>query len=184
MGIESFLIASSVLAVVGQRLVRRICPSCKTPLHAHRRGAGVLRGERRPAGEGVFYHGTGCNFCGGTGYQGANRRLRAPPDDAGDQAAHRGMGDPGGAAQPGQEAGHAHAAPRGHQPRGAGHHVRITRSYGACTRYERSQRQGDSQSSGTTRSTTTGSRSPASRRPRRPAPRTWRCSSAASSRSR
>ena len=31
MGIESFLIASSVLAVVGQRLVRRICPSCKTP---------------------------------------------------------------------------------------------------------------------------------------------------------
>ena len=31
MGIESFLIASSVIAIVGQRLVRRICPSCKTP---------------------------------------------------------------------------------------------------------------------------------------------------------
>ena len=31
MGIESFLVASSVLAVVGQRLVRRICPSCKAP---------------------------------------------------------------------------------------------------------------------------------------------------------
>src|SRR6202011_3730080 len=31
MGIESFLIASSVLAVVGQRLVRRICPACKIP---------------------------------------------------------------------------------------------------------------------------------------------------------
>ena len=31
MGIESFLIASSMLGVVGQRLVRRICPSCKVP---------------------------------------------------------------------------------------------------------------------------------------------------------
>ena len=31
MGIESFLVASSVLAIVGQRLLRRICPSCKTP---------------------------------------------------------------------------------------------------------------------------------------------------------
>ena len=31
MGIESFLIASSVIAIVGQRLVRRICPSCKSP---------------------------------------------------------------------------------------------------------------------------------------------------------
>ena len=34
MGIESFLIASSVIAIVGQRLVRRICPSCKTVIHA------------------------------------------------------------------------------------------------------------------------------------------------------
>ena len=37
MGIESFLIASSVIAIVGQRLVRRVCPSCKTRLHADRR---------------------------------------------------------------------------------------------------------------------------------------------------
>ena len=68
MGIESFLIASSVLAVVGQRLLRRICPSCKTPLHPDRGGAGVLRGQRWTA-EGVFYHGTGCNFCSDTGYK-------------------------------------------------------------------------------------------------------------------
>src|SRR5213075_355536 len=31
MGIESFLIASSVIAIVGQRLLRRICPSCRIP---------------------------------------------------------------------------------------------------------------------------------------------------------
>ena len=52
MGIESFLIASSVLAVVGQRLVRRICPSCKTAYTLDRRGAALLRGERRPSREG------------------------------------------------------------------------------------------------------------------------------------
>ena len=69
MGIESFLIASSVLAVVAQRLVRRICPSCKV--------AYTLTNEERmfyeesggdPTKE-VFYHGTGCNFCGGTGFK-------------------------------------------------------------------------------------------------------------------
>ena len=37
MGIESFLIASSVLAIVGQRLVRRVCPSCKTRYTRRRR---------------------------------------------------------------------------------------------------------------------------------------------------
>jgi type IV pilus assembly protein PilB len=68
MGIESFLIASSVIAIVGQRLVRRICPSCKiryTPtqeeLTFYEESGGPLKQE--------FYHGTGCNFCGNTGYQ-------------------------------------------------------------------------------------------------------------------
>lgn len=69
MGIESFLIASSVLAVVAQRLVRRICPSCKTTYsltneerHFYEESGGSPEKE-------VFYHGTGCNFCGGTGYK-------------------------------------------------------------------------------------------------------------------
>jgi type IV pilus assembly protein PilB len=68
MGIESFLIASSVLAIVGQRLVRRICPSCKvryTPtdeeLSFYEETGGPPKLD--------FYHGTGCNFCGNTGYQ-------------------------------------------------------------------------------------------------------------------
>jgi len=68
MGIESFLIASSVIAIVGQRLVRRICPSCKTSY--------TPTGEERTFYEESggpekhdFYHGTGCNFCGNTGYQ-------------------------------------------------------------------------------------------------------------------
>ncbi len=68
MGIESFLIASSVLGVVGQRLLRRICPSCKasytpTPeeLDFYHDGGGNLSSG--------FFQGTGCNFCSHTGYK-------------------------------------------------------------------------------------------------------------------
>lgn len=69
MGIESFLIASSVVGIVGQRLVRRICPTCKV---AH-----TLTAEERSFYEESggpekteFVRGAGCNFCSGTGYQG------------------------------------------------------------------------------------------------------------------
>ena len=68
MGIESFLIGSSVIAIVGQRLVRRICASCKTrytPTLEERTYYDEYGGE--PKAE--FWHGTGCNFCGNTGYQ-------------------------------------------------------------------------------------------------------------------
>src|ERR1700676_4904899 len=68
MGIESFLIASSVLAVVGQRLVRRICPSCMTrytPTDEER----AFYEESGGPDKRVFYRGEGCNFCTGTGYQ-------------------------------------------------------------------------------------------------------------------
>jgi type IV pilus assembly protein PilB len=67
MGIESFLISSSVVAVVGQRLVRRICRSCKTrytptmeELAFYEEHGGEPKSE--------FWQGIGCNYCGGTGY--------------------------------------------------------------------------------------------------------------------
>ena len=69
MGIESFLIASSVLAIVGQRLVRRDLPVLQDPLHADAGGDGLLRGERRAAQDRTSTTGPGCNFCGSTGYQ-------------------------------------------------------------------------------------------------------------------
>ena len=53
MGIESFLVASSVIGIVGQRLVRRICPSCKVAYTPDRRRARLLRGERRTREDGV-----------------------------------------------------------------------------------------------------------------------------------
>jgi type IV pilus assembly protein PilB len=69
MGIESFLIASSVLAVVAQRLLRRICPSCKTSYELTPEERVFYEESGGPTDKQVFYHGTGCNFCGGTGFK-------------------------------------------------------------------------------------------------------------------
>jgi len=72
MGVEGFLVASAVHAIVAQRLVRRICDKCMT---AHALDAGQLAwlqavvGEER-AVEMTFQHGTGCPACGHTGYHG------------------------------------------------------------------------------------------------------------------
>ncbi|MCW2756610.1 MAG: pilus assembly protein PilB [Nocardioidaceae bacterium] len=68
MGIESFLIASSVTAVVSQRLVRRNCTSCLEPYRPSPDEIAFLRtfGGRPPAGG--FLRGVGCNICSHTGY--------------------------------------------------------------------------------------------------------------------
>ena len=68
MGIESFLIASSVLAVVGQRLLRRICPSCKAPYQPSDEELVFYEESGGPA-KTEFFQGTGCNFCTHTGYK-------------------------------------------------------------------------------------------------------------------
>ena len=69
MGIESFLVASSIIGIVGQRLVRRVCPSCKVPytLNAEERS---FYDESGGPEKTEFVRGEGCNFCSGTGYQG------------------------------------------------------------------------------------------------------------------
>ncbi|HWJ66049.1 MAG TPA: ATPase, T2SS/T4P/T4SS family [Nocardioides sp.] len=68
MGIEAFLIASSVTAVVAQRLVRRTCTSCLAPYEPSPDELAFLRqfGGEEPVGG--FQHGTGCHFCAHTGY--------------------------------------------------------------------------------------------------------------------
>jgi type IV pilus assembly protein PilB len=69
MGIESFLIASSMLGVVGQRLVRRICPECKVPYEPTPDEVAVWAKSGMEPKE-AFFHGEGCVFCSHTGYQG------------------------------------------------------------------------------------------------------------------
>jgi type IV pilus assembly protein PilB len=68
MGIEAFLIASSVTAVVAQRLVRRNCPSCLELYQPSTEELAFLRsfGTADPVAE--FKHGAGCHFCAHTGY--------------------------------------------------------------------------------------------------------------------
>jgi general secretion pathway protein E len=68
MGIEPYLLASAVAGVVNQRLVRLICPSCKTVV---RYPAEVLAKVALTESDGVtFYKGTGCDACDKTGYHG------------------------------------------------------------------------------------------------------------------
>ena len=92
MGIESFLVASSVLAIVAQRLLRRICPSCRAPY--------IMTDEERE-----FYDESGgpqqenllsrhrLQLLQRHWLQGAHRCLRVARHDARDQAPHRGLGD-------------------------------------------------------------------------------------------
>ena len=69
MGIESFLIASSVVGVIGQRLVRRICPTCTEPYTPSDEELSFYT-EAGGADKKVFVRGAGCNFCAQTGFLG------------------------------------------------------------------------------------------------------------------
>jgi len=70
MGVEAFLISSSLDGVLAQRLVRRVCTNCRAPWPV----SPVIRDKLEAMGarrlEGVFYQGTGCEECRGTGYRG------------------------------------------------------------------------------------------------------------------
>ena len=68
MGLEPYLVASSLEVVVAQRLVRLICKQCKEPLPEAE--ARKLRDEFGDLVPPVLYHGAGCRNCAGTGYRG------------------------------------------------------------------------------------------------------------------
>jgi len=83
MGIEAFLIASSVVGVIGQRLLRRICDSCKQSYTPPAEELAVFRQHSGGSDKTVFYHGVGCNYCAGTGYRdriGVYELLRITPE--------------------------------------------------------------------------------------------------------
>jgi type IV pilus assembly protein PilB len=68
MGIESFLIASAVIGIVGQRLVRRLCDGCKAPYTPTDEELAFYRRAGGPKKD-VFFQGTGCNLCAHTGFK-------------------------------------------------------------------------------------------------------------------
>ncbi|MBS0182859.1 MAG: type II secretion system ATPase GspE [Nitrospira sp.] len=68
MGIEPFLVASSVVAVLAQRLLRRICPDCKRPYRPSEEELSRL--DIPPGSDATLYRGAGCAACSQTGYRG------------------------------------------------------------------------------------------------------------------
>lgn len=70
MGVEPFLICSSLSGILAQRLIRRVCSECKTSYVPTDQDLKRLRIDRSEIGDHLFYYGKGCSACHGTGYKG------------------------------------------------------------------------------------------------------------------
>jgi general secretion pathway protein E len=69
MGIEPFLVATSVVAILAQRLIRKLCPECKTPYTPSQEE--IIKVGLDPAQvQNVFYRAQGCPECSHNGYRG------------------------------------------------------------------------------------------------------------------
>jgi type IV pilus assembly protein PilB len=70
MGVEPFLISSTLEAVLGQRLLRSICPQCRATYRPTEPLLEQLGLSRRDIGAKNFFYGKGCDTCNQTGYKG------------------------------------------------------------------------------------------------------------------
>jgi len=70
MGVEPFLISSTLMAVLAQRLVRVICKNCQTPFEPTEDQLALLNLSPHDLGDKVFHYGRGCSTCNDTGYRG------------------------------------------------------------------------------------------------------------------
>lgn len=70
MGVEPFLICSSLVGILAQRLIRRVCQNCKTAYTPSDEELERLDLERADIGNRKFFYGRGCPVCNHTGYKG------------------------------------------------------------------------------------------------------------------
>ena len=70
MGIEPFLVASSILLIAAQRLIRKICPECKEEYRVPLEALVDIGFTEEEAHKITIYKGRGCQVCGNTGYKG------------------------------------------------------------------------------------------------------------------
>jgi type IV pilus assembly protein PilB len=70
LGIPPFLVASSLVGIVAQRLVRRPCPSCAVPQHPSAEAIDKAGGMARLPADAKWMAGKGCEHCGGLGVKG------------------------------------------------------------------------------------------------------------------
>jgi general secretion pathway protein E len=82
LGILPYLINASLLGVVAQRLVRTICPHCRTPMHPAAEDLALWGLEDLFTPKDTLYHGLGCEYCRNTGYQGREGLFEVVPFDA------------------------------------------------------------------------------------------------------
>ncbi|WP_394936568.1 GspE/PulE family protein, partial [uncultured Ilumatobacter sp.] len=69
MGIEAFLVASSIVGVVSQRLLRKMCDNCREPYTPGADELAVFRQHSGGSEKTTFFRGVGCSYCSGTGYR-------------------------------------------------------------------------------------------------------------------
>ena len=70
MGIEPFLVTASVNLILAQRLARRICAECKTPIDVPDSALNDIQVAGEDIGTFQVYKGQGCSTCAETGYKG------------------------------------------------------------------------------------------------------------------
>ena len=70
MGVEPFLISATLEAVLGQRLLRSICPNCRAAYKPNESLLAQLELAKRDIGDRKFFYGKGCDTCNNTGYKG------------------------------------------------------------------------------------------------------------------
>ncbi|MEM9041108.1 MAG: GspE/PulE family protein [Actinomycetota bacterium] len=83
MGIEAFLVASAIVGVVSQRLLRKMCDNCKEPYDPGAEELAVFRQHSGGSEKTQFFQGKGCSYCSGTGYRdriGVYELLRITPE--------------------------------------------------------------------------------------------------------
>ena len=69
LGVEPYLISSTLIGIVAQRMVRRICPHCRAPFQPSVEEQ-IAYDEEMKEQSTTFYSGAGCNLCANTGYRG------------------------------------------------------------------------------------------------------------------
>ncbi|MCS1409881.1 MAG: Type II secretion system protein E [Verrucomicrobia subdivision 3 bacterium] len=70
MGVEPFLVSSTLVGVMGQRLVRTICSRCRSPFEPTEKQLGLLNLSPHDIGDKLFQFGRGCGECNDSGYRG------------------------------------------------------------------------------------------------------------------
>jgi type IV pilus assembly protein PilB len=69
MGLEPYLLASTLNLIIAQRLVRKICPKCKEEVSLSSEVIKRLKLDKKDVSKTTFYQGKGCSNCNGTGYK-------------------------------------------------------------------------------------------------------------------